>query len=74
MHKTDGLQSKMEIGGPDAVVRSDYHTAHNRAGDPAYKKPLPETCFKCWEQAQRAKEAGQPPPKAPDEEWLNAKA
>jgi len=61
-------ESRMDMELVDGTSLSDYHTAHNRAGDPSYQTFLPEACVKCFRQAQIAQDAGLEVPTSPDEE------
>ena len=69
-HLERGAQSRYEVGDADGGgTRYDYRTAHSRGCDTEYRVALPDTCQKCWEQAQEAKELGAETPTAPDEEY-----
>jgi len=69
MHDPGRTESATEtVDGGD--IRYDYRTAHSRRGDPDYRVFIPETCSRCWEQAQVAEEVGAAIPTAPDEEVM----
>ena len=55
----------------DGISRWDFRTAHHRAGDTGNTQWLPESCTRCWHQAQAAEEQGRPEPTAPDQEWVS---
>ena len=52
----------------DGTNRFDYRTAHNSVADGEYKRFIPETCQKCFHQAQEAEELGLEAPTVPDQE------
>ena len=62
-----GFMSKHEESS-GGKTRSDYRTAHHRAGDPDYQKWIPEACTACRKQELTAEEAGFPTPSRPDQE------
>ena len=68
-HLERGKMSRMEVTIPDGSTRSDYRTAHHRAGDPGYKRFIPKTCYECWQQGLSAQEAWGRTPTAPDQDW-----
>ena len=68
----EGLESRSEMKERNVdTVLLDYRTAHTGAGDPDYTQWLPESCTRCWHQAQAAEEQGRPEPTAPDQEWVS---
>jgi len=73
VHSLNVPQSQAEyLSRDDGSIRYDYHTAHNRVGDPDYQTPIPETCVKCARQAEEAEKKGQTRPTRVDDEWKTA--